>query len=80
MKNKYGKYIRVRKYEFINYSTMNHKIMIRLENEYKIEVIRKEQNSNLSGTNVNKDTVNNIDLTINDIDDDNDNYFDDFYD
>lgn len=39
-----------------------------------------EQNSNLSGTNVNKDTVNNIDLTINDIDDDNDNYFDDFYD
>ena len=34
MKNKYGKYIRVRKYEFINYSTMNHKIMIRLENEY----------------------------------------------
>lgn len=39
-----------------------------------------EQSSNLSGTNVNKDTVNNIDLTINDIDDDNDNYFDDFYD
>lgn len=39
-----------------------------------------EQNSNLSGTNVNKDTVNNVDLTINDIDDDNDNYFDDFYD
>lgn len=39
-----------------------------------------EQNSNLSSTNVNKDTVNNIDLTINDIDDDNDNYFDDFYD
>lgn len=39
-----------------------------------------EQKSNLSGTNVNKDTVNNIDLTINDIDDDNDNYFDDFYD
>lgn len=39
-----------------------------------------EQNSNLSGTNVNKSTVNNIDLTINDIDDDNDNYFDDFYD
>lgn len=39
-----------------------------------------KQSSNLSGTNVNKDTVNNIDLTINDIDDDNDNYFDDFYD
>lgn len=39
-----------------------------------------EQSSNLSGTNVNKSTVNNIDLTINDIDDDNDNYFDDFYD
>lgn len=39
-----------------------------------------EQNSNLSSTNANKDTVNNIDLTINDIDDDNDNYFDDFYD
>ena len=39
-----------------------------------------EQNSNLSGTNVNKSTVNNVDLTINDIDDDNDNYFDDFYD
>ena len=39
-----------------------------------------EQKSNLSGTNVNKDTVNNVDLTINDIDDDNDNYFDDFYD
>lgn len=39
-----------------------------------------EQSSNLSGTNVNKDTVNNVDLTINDIDDDNDNYFDDFYD
>lgn len=39
-----------------------------------------EQNSNLSSTNVNKDAVNNIDLTINDIDDDNDNYFDDFYD
>lgn len=39
-----------------------------------------EQNSNLSGTNVNKDKVNNVDLTINDIDDDNDNYFDDFYD
>ena len=32
-----------------------------------------EQNSNLSGTNVNKDTVNNVDLTINDI-------VDDFYD
>ena len=39
-----------------------------------------EQSSNLSGTNVNKSTVNNVDLTINDIDDDNDNYFDDFYD
>ena len=39
-----------------------------------------EQNSNLSSTNVNKDTVNNIDFTINDIGDDNDNYFDDFYD
>lgn len=39
-----------------------------------------EQSSNLSSTNVNKDIVNNVDLTINDIDDDNDNYFDDFYD
>ena len=43
MKNKYGKYIRVRKYEFINYSTMNHKIMIRLENEYKIDWIDNQE-------------------------------------
>lgn len=38
MKNKYGKYIRVRKYEFTNYSTIHHKIIIKLENENEYEI------------------------------------------
>lgn len=43
MKNKYGKYIRVRKYEFTNYSTIHHKIIIKLENEYEIDWIDDQE-------------------------------------
>lgn len=43
MKNKYGKHVRVRNYEFTNYATMHHKILIRLENEYDIDWIDDQE-------------------------------------
>ena len=54
MKNKleFARYIRVRNFEFKNFSTMNHKVLIKLENAYEIESIGDEPIDKIHDENV----------------------------